>query len=283
LSCISKYINGSLSSGTTKFLVYGSQLSGKEVLPNEYVHNGTFNDIYWHYDKISSRDKIENLMYAYGINDVILAGGSTQSLSGSSRFPGLNMQGACSRNDILFNCNSLNHIIIATDDNETLPPFGSNQNEIRDSFITSLTSHFTPNSNSFRVHSIYATQTGAESSCSIARQGLIYTDLTNLTGGYAHDICEADWGPVFDALKDNIVNSANGLKILECPGSNRSLTSVVVRTAGFNEVKLNPGDYQFNNAGQTATLSISTAALTAHGLPVAAGTQYTVNVRYVIN
>lgn len=257
-------VKGTLNPNTTKFAVIGTSNSG-DVLPAPYVKNGTYNQVYWHHQAIGSKDKLRKLMRAYGMT-TFLSGGVSRILGTTvPTFPEFDALGACDATSTLFNCNSLNHIVIVTDDIEALPNT-TGQDNTRDAFMGSFGDHLKINRNAFKMHGIHAKAT---SSCSVAAYGKIYEDMATATGALSHDVCTANWTILFNSLKDQIFASAKAMEFGQCLAPNRTIGSVKVKW-GTQVVTLGTSDYVFTAAADAfslPTIYVPSASLTANNVP----------------
>jgi hypothetical protein len=190
--------------------------------------------------------------------------------------PNFNMWGACNNSGTLFNCDTIHNVVVITDDHEIMGRGATvilNQNKIRDGFLKTMQGAVLNNptndplgGNVLKVHAIRGI---AGSSCSISRPGLIYDQLAAATGGLLADICQNDWDPIFNELKDNILASGRPTN-LSCTGRDRTMKSVRLEWQPGVGVNLTAAQYTYSkpaNSSAPASIYVSFDVLDQLGVP----------------
>jgi len=282
---VSRVKSEALSQQRIRFAVVGTEGSifdrNSPLLPAPYRANALVDDVYWHYNLVFSRDKFLATLGVLGASSYQPAGAIFPTIIDKSKYRTIadldvSSTSAC-RGTNLYDCDALNHVVIVTDDGETLSGctpgmLRSNPSCIEDTFDSTLKTHLAKTGSSYRLHAIHYTSTSVPTAtCTPGTAGDIWTPYTSLataTGGLSLDLCQDDWNPLFDQLKERIVGSSRPTAFAQCGKSNREIISVSLKLKDGQVIPLAIKDviYAAPSGNAAATLYLPGSVLEAKGV-----------------
>jgi hypothetical protein len=257
-----------LSQQRIRFAVVGTEgnifNSKTPLLPAPYKPNALVDDVYWHHDLVFSADKFLATMGVFGLTAYTPVGTTKPVSINKTKYatiPGLNIaaNSACKGTN-LFDCDALNHIVFVTDDGESLAGCAANTpNCIPDTFDNEMKAHLAKTDSSYRLHAINFTKTSVKSStCAAGVEGVWkdYESLAAESGGLSLDLCQNDWSPLFDQLKERIVSTTRPAAFGQCAKSDREIVSVALKLKDGLTITLTLKDVTYAAPAGTAAATI---------------------------
>jgi hypothetical protein len=262
----------------------GSQVLTDGFLLSPYVADQQVNGLYWHKQRVDSVNKFMILMRSYGIPVFTSENGAQYNTGLTRMIPNLNFSDTspCS-NPNLFECGAINHLVVVTDDGETLP--GATTPEgIKNAFSKAMRDHLSRTKSAFRFHNI-SIQKDSITSSTCSAGGIsnspwnIYVPLSKETGGISLDLCSSNWSPLFQQLADQIILSANSINFQQCSASDRSVNSVKLVVSNQSRIALASDEFQYTAPanGVSAKLYISPELLKSKNIDPLSITNIEVN------